>query len=173
MVSVSRISLAGILGRILPYSEMLHFSVLEWEWREWSFVGTTQWIWTTNTTGLEWNPHSSLTDHHWSLRDTVTKICLFSSLAGVNWCSSINFNGTIPIYTRWSDPPCSSRSVSIWLFSKRQKSGTWKWKIPAYLSWKLWSLGTTLARISSFRVRDAMAASSQQSPVNTPESISP
>lgn len=44
-------------------------------------------------------------------------------------------------------------------------SPTWKWKIPAYLSWKLWSLGTTRARISSFRVREAIAAKSQQSPV--------
>lgn len=44
-------------------------------------------------------------------------------------------------------------------------SGTSKWKMPAYSpSLKLWSCGTTRARTSSFRVSEAMAASSQQSP---------
>ncbi len=42
---------------------------------------------------------------------------------------------------------------------------TWKWKMPAYSpSLKLCPCGTTRARTSSFRVSEAMAASSQQSP---------
>ena len=41
---------------------------------------------------------------------------------------------------------------------------TWKWKTPAYPSEKLCSWGTTRYSSFSYSVRQAMAASSQQSP---------
>lgn len=45
-----------------------------------------------------------------------------------------------------------------------QMRPTSKWKMPAYFSSKLWSWGTTRASTCLFRVREAMAANSQQSP---------
>lgn len=69
--------------------------------------------------------------------------------------------------------PCGSaepnfieiKAFAVVNLSKSAAECTWKWKMPAYLWSKSWSGGTTRAKASFLRVREAMAARSQQSPV--------
>lgn len=61
-------------------------------------------------------------------------------------------------------PSANKRLITLQPIIRRR---TWKWKMPAYLCSKSWSCGTTRAMASFLRVKDAMAARSQQSPVVT------
>lgn len=104
---------------------------------------------------------------HWFLLHQKLK----SPLMKTAWCHRGSESKSSVIHSHKNYPRIPISQNALWFRLCLCVVVTWKWKMPVYPRAKPCPWGTTRWRRSSLRVREAMAASSQQSPADTPHTL--